>query len=89
MLSFLGDLFTFVIAFAAVIGFLVMLSVAVEYLDERDALVSTGNNIATAGRTAEDNIDDLRDEAIGDMFDVARQVRLQRHVGVNDEGGAQ
>jgi len=88
MLGLLGDLFTFVIAFAAVVGFLVMLSFVVEYLDERDSLM-TGKNIVAAGRTAEGNIDDLRDEAIGDMFDVARQVRLQRHVGIDDEGGAQ
>jgi len=88
MLSLLGDLFTFVIAFAAVIGFIVMLSVAVEYLDEQDSLMTT-NRMVGVSRAAEDNIDDLRDEAIGDMFDLAREARLQRHVGADEEGGVQ
>ena len=88
MLGLLSDLFTFVIALAAVVGFIVMLSVAVEYLDERDSLMTT-NRMVGVSRAAEDSIDDLRDEAIGDMFDVAREVRLQRHVGIDDEGGVQ
>lgn len=85
MLSFLGDLFTLVIALAAVIGFLVVLAGIVEYIDERDSLM-TADRIASVGRSAEDEIADLRDEAIGDIFDHARQVRLQRHVG-EPEGG--
>lgn len=60
----------------AVMGMTIVTIIFVRWLNDNTTV--TFEHLA---QRAENDIDQLRDEAIGDIFDHARAVRLQHHVG--------